>query len=316
MTALAETALYRNADVDEARALIGRAADVLGDDDDVDARVDLYSVARVIASWVGDLDEAQRASREALEFARAAGRKDLQAMMIHTLAQDAIVRLDVAEAESLVEQAQELAEESGSIRARSAVLGTEAWLDEIRDRPEAAEASYRELSRLYTDIGHAAGAGAVQVYLGRLLLASGQHPRAEVALREGVRILTRIGDRGRLCEAQRLLAQTLVAEGKVEEAERVALQSLKTVGPEDRLSVWTTQMALGVVRAAQGRDGEAEQLLRDAVDAFVESGHRFAELQALEELARFLRDRGRMDEASLYEERASVLAPVSTERIA
>ena len=120
LTALAETALYRNADADQAQALITQAADVLGDDDDVDARFDIYSVARVIASWIGDLEEAQRTSREALEFARAAGRKDLQAMTIHTLAQDAIIRLDVDEAESLVEQAQELAEESGSVRARSA----------------------------------------------------------------------------------------------------------------------------------------------------------------------------------------------------
>jgi predicted ATPase/class 3 adenylate cyclase len=318
LTALAETALYRNADVEEARDLITRAGEVLGDDDDVDTRVDLYSVTREIASWVGDLDEAQRASREALEFARAAGRKDLQAMMIHTLAQDAIVRLDVAEAESLVEQAQELAEESGSLRARSAVLGTQAWLDEIRDRPADAERSYRELNQLYTDIGHAAGSGATQIYLGRLLLSSGQTARAETTLREAVRLLTRIGDRGRLCEAQRLLAQTLVVLGKVEEAERVALQALKSVGPEDRLSIWTTQMALGVVRAAQGRDGEAELLLREAVEAFVDGGYRFSELEALGFLARFLRDRGREDEAALYDERAFALAPVpaSTERIA
>ena len=77
-------------------------------------------------------------------------------------------------------------------------------------------------------------------------------------------------------------------------------------------------MALGVVRAAQGRDVEAEELFRAAVAAFAESGLRFAELQALEELARFLRDRGRDDEAAVYEERAFALAPVpaSTERIA
>jgi predicted ATPase/class 3 adenylate cyclase len=318
LTALAETALYRNADVEEARALIARAAEVLGGDEDVDARFDIYSVARTIASWVGDIEEAQRTSRDALELARSTGRKDLQAIMIHTLAQDAIIRLDIDEAESLAEQAQELTEESGSVRARAAALGTQAWLDEIRDRPEAAERSYRELFQLYTDIGHAAGAGAAQLYLGRLLHDSGQTSRAETALREALRILSRIGDRGRLCEAQRLLAQTLVTQGKLDEAERVALQSLKTVGPEDRLSVWTTQMALGVVRAAQGRDQEAEPLLRDAVAAFVESGHRFAELQALEELARFLRARGRDDEAALYEERAFALAPVpaSTERIA
>ena len=49
-------------------------------------------------------------------------------------------------------QAQELTEESGSVRARAATLGTQAWLDEIRDRPEAAERSYRELFQLYTEM--------------------------------------------------------------------------------------------------------------------------------------------------------------------
>jgi tetratricopeptide (TPR) repeat protein len=112
-----------------------------------------------------------------------------------------------------------------------------------------------------------------------------------------------------LCEAQRFLAQTLVLRGKIDEAERLALQAIETVGPQDQLSVWTTQMALGVVRAAQGRDAEAEKLFRDSVDAFAESGLRFAELQALAELVTFLRARGRGDEAEAYEERALALAP-------
>jgi tetratricopeptide (TPR) repeat protein len=219
------------------------------------------------------------------------------------------MRLDVAEAESLGRQARELAEESGSVRARAAALGSQAWLDEISDRPDAAERSYRELYQLYTDIGHTAGAGATQIYYGRLLQRTGQTARAEATLRDAVRVLTRVGDRGRLCEAQRFLAQTLVAQGNLDEAERVALQAIETVGPEDKLSIWTTQMALGVVRAAQGRNDEAEQLLRDSVGAFVESGLRFAELQALEELARFLRAGGRDDEAAVYEERARELAP-------
>ena len=103
-------------------------------------------------------------------------------------------------------------------------------------------------------------------------------------MRESVRILKRVGDRGHLCEAQRFLSQILVARGKVDEAERLALQAIESVGPEDQLSVWTTRMALGVVRAAQGRDSEAEQLLRDSVEAFAGNGMRYAELQALDQL--------------------------------
>ena len=309
LTALGEMALHRGADPEEARRLIAKAADVLGDEDDADVRFDVYAAAGLIASWVGDLDEVERVGREALEFVRTAGRKDLEAITIQGLAQNAIVRLDVGEAESLVREAAEVAKASGSVRARAAALGTQAWLDEIQGRYEEAERCYNELLQLYTDIGNVAGTGATQIYLGRLLAGSGREDKAEAMLREAIRTLKRVGDRGHLCEAQRFLAQTLVSRGKIDEAERLALQAIDTVGPQDQLSVWTTQMALGAVRAAQGRDAEAEKLLRDSADAFAESGLRFAELQALDELAAFLRARGREDEAEATDERALALAP-------
>ncbi len=309
LTALGEMALYRRADPEKARRLIEKAGDVLGDDDDVDARFDVYAAAVQIAWWIGYWDEVERVGREALEFVRAAGRKDLEAIMIQQVAQNAIVRLDVVEAETLVRQAGELAAASGSVRARAAALGTQAWLDEIQGRSESAERCYNELLQLYTDIGNVAGTGSTRMYLGRLLQGSGRAESAEAMLREAVRTLRRVGDRGHLCEAQRFLAQTLVARGKNDEAERVALQAIETVGPEDQLSIWTTRMALGIVRAAQGRDEEGEQLLRESVEGFVENGLRFAELQALAELVAFLRARGRTEESEAFEERALALAP-------
>jgi len=68
-------------------------------------------------------------------------------------------------------------------------------------------------------------------------------------------------------------------------------------------------MALGVVRAAQGRDAEAEQLLTDSVEAFAGNGMRYAELQALDQLTSFLQARGRDGEARAQEARAHALAP-------
>src|SRR5262245_20773795 len=55
LTALGEVALYQRADADLAQSLIDRAAEVLSDDDDIDARFDVYSAANLIASWRGDL---------------------------------------------------------------------------------------------------------------------------------------------------------------------------------------------------------------------------------------------------------------------
>ena len=51
-------------------------------------------------------------------------------------------------------------------------------------------------------------------------------------------------------------------QGRVDEAERFALAARETVGPHDISSLATTAMSLGLVRAAQGRDDEAEELLR------------------------------------------------------
>ena len=55
------------------------------------------------------------------------------------------------------------------------------------------------------------------------------------------------------------------SQGQVDEAERFALAARETVGPHDVTSLATTTMSLGLVRAAQGRDEEAEELLRRGV---------------------------------------------------
>jgi tetratricopeptide (TPR) repeat protein len=125
--------------------------------------------------------------------------------------------------------------------------------------------------------------------------------RAERLFRDSIRILAPLEDRATLCESQRGLAQLLAAEGRLDEAERYALASRETVGPQDLTSVATTTMALGIVRAAQGRDEEAEELLRQAYDTLASSEHRLHRADTLETLAQFLRERGREDEAAELE---------------
>ena len=65
-----------------------------------------------------------------------------------------------------------------------------------------------------------------------------------------------------MIEAQRTLAELVLAKGHVEEAERWALSAVETVGMQDMMSRSNVRMVLGLVRAAQGRDDEAELLLR------------------------------------------------------
>jgi hypothetical protein len=57
------------------------------------------------------------------------------------------------------------------------------------------------------------------------------------------------------------------------------------------------------VRAAQGRDEEAEELLRQAYDTLAETEHRKHQCELLQALVQFLRDRGRDAEADELEAR-------------
>jgi hypothetical protein len=57
--------------------------------------------------------------------------------------------------------------------------------------------------------------------------------------------------------------RALVRQDRLKEAERYVLAAVETVGPQDASSIPATKTALGMVLAAQGRDHEAEALLRE-----------------------------------------------------
>jgi ATP/maltotriose-dependent transcriptional regulator MalT len=141
----------------------------------------------------------------------------------------------------------------------------------------------------------------------------GEIARAERLFRESIRILAPLEDRATLCETQRSLAELLISQGRIDEAERFALAARETVGPHDVTSHATTTMSLGLVRAAQGRDDEAEELLRQAYDTLAQTEHRKHQCELLEALVHFLRDRGRGSEADELEARRDgVLAEASS----
>ncbi|HYA08685.1 MAG TPA: tetratricopeptide repeat protein, partial [Gaiellaceae bacterium] len=146
--------------------------------------------------------------------------------------------------------------------------------------PAEAEADYTAARDLYAEVGNAIREASATMMIGRAAFAQGDRDRAEKLLRDSVRTLKGLGDRGSLCEAQRALAMVLVEQGRIDEAERTALEARETVGPDDRVSGSTTKLALGTVRAAQGRDEEAEELLIAAVDELA-----LYEMRALEHWA-------------------------------
>lgn len=317
LIALADAAVLREADVPRAERLIEKALEVLDRDDKV-ARFDALAVRGTIAWARGDLSTEDHVMEEALSLAREIGRKDLESEVLDTLASVYTARLEFDRAQPLAEQALALAEESGSAATLGRAYRFLGQLQLQRGELDEAEAALGQARTYLAEAGAAWALGRVLNYLAWTAWRKGEPARAERLFRESIRILVPLEDRATLCESQRSLAQLLVEQGKLDEAERLALAARQTVGSHDLTSLATTAMALGIVRAGQGRDEEAEQLLREAHATIAETDHRRNQVETLEALAQFLRERGREPEAAALEERREELFSTasSTARIA
>jgi tetratricopeptide (TPR) repeat protein len=201
----------------------------------------------------------------------------------------------------LVAEALELADESGNITVLGWALVSQARIDSLRGRLDEAAAGLAQAEELFSESGDQWALARVNNHFGWVERRRGDLPAAERRFRDAIRILKPLEDRGTLCESQRGLAQILVSLKKVDEAERFALEARETVGPHDTISRATTRMALGIVRAAQGVDEDAEALLREAVAVVDGKPLLLIRRELVTALARFLRERGRVDEAEEYE---------------
>ena len=315
LTALADAVLYHRADALGAQRLVTEALEVLSEEPP-EIRFEPLLIASQVAAWLGDTAAFERWAKLSLGAAQAAGRKDQEATVTHSLALAYLQRLDFEQAEPLIERVAELAAESGSAFSKGNALAVRGALENYRANYAEAETAFAAARDLYSEIGNAIREASMTLMLGRTAASQGDLERGEKLLRDAERALKGLGGRGQLCEAQRALAQVLVRVGRLEEAERFALESRETVGPEDRVSGSTTKIALAEVRAAQGRDAEAVALFHEALEELAFYGFRAVERQMLGNAIEFFRERGCDDEVARYEARLVELSSSSTAPIA
>jgi tetratricopeptide (TPR) repeat protein len=317
LAGLADMVLMREADPLRAGQVADQALAAIGDSDPV-AQFDALRVRWHASYWMGHLGEAETYLRKQMEVARAAGRKDLESVALLTRAETYSAMLDLDQAEEKLERARTLAEQSGTITPRGRVLLLWSKIYMARGHLEQAEAAVQEAQRLFSEAG-AVWAVARALNMGAWVAwESGDLEKGEKRFRESIRLLKPLGDRATLCESQRGLAELLLQRGRVEEAERFAYDAREVVGPLDVTSRATTAGSLAMVRAAQGREEEAEALFNEALETLVGTEFRYIEEEILQNYAPFLRDRGREDEAAALDERRDALrsAPKSSARIA
>jgi class 3 adenylate cyclase/tetratricopeptide (TPR) repeat protein len=318
LTALGEAMLKRSGDTAKARDLVDEALELLEGQDDPVAHFDALTVRATIAGWTSDLDGFVRYMERAYAIGLDAKRKDLQTIAAQALAQTHIVRLELDEAELLLMRALELAGESGSVRARVGATVAYAWFLVVKGELDAAETLLEEVRTTSSELGVEPAIVAALAKLGWIARRRGDEKRAEKLLREALHITASRGDRGLLPDLQATLGEVLADVGKVDEAERLALEAEATVSVDDIACRVAVAQALGAVRAAQARDREAEEYYLSAVSLARESEYKVLEIEPLERLVQFLRDRGRENDAIAYEVRLAELSPPpsSTARIA
>ncbi|MBA2742022.1 MAG: AAA family ATPase [Actinobacteria bacterium] len=312
LTALGDAALRHGADMPLARAFADEALEIIAREDDPGAHFDALTLRASIASWQGSEEDMVRFMERAYVIALDAGRKDLQTIAAQSLARVHIVRLELDEAELLLTRALELAGESGSVRARVSATLSYGWFLIVKGELDAAETVLEEVRTSAAELGVEPAVAAALMHLGWIARLKGDHKRAEKLLREALRMTSVRGDRGMLPDYQAILAATLADLGKLDEAERLALDAGTNASTDDTSCRIAATTALAAVRVGQGRDDEALALFHDALALTRDAKLPVFEVEPLERLTAFLRDRGRDDEAVAYAARLAELSPPAT----
>jgi class 3 adenylate cyclase/tetratricopeptide (TPR) repeat protein len=310
LTALSETVASLDGELGRAAELADEALAVV-EPDDHEGRFRALDRRARIARWMGRLGEAEEFEQQALEAAQAAGRKDHEARAALQLAGIHIGRMEEDKAEPLIDRALELAEHSGNIVARASAAQSKGTLLRVRGDYEQAEGWLTKALDLYREAASISEIAWTSRQLGIVAWETGNPAKAEKLLRESIRLLAPMRERGTLCESQRYLAQLLLEQGRLDEAEKYALAARETVSAEDIVSRATTRVALAQVRAAQQRHEEAETLFKEALDIVGSAEHCRILLDVLPPYAEFLRALDREADARALEARLAERVPTA-----
>lgn len=294
----AEKALQR---LKEAEVLLRQAGDLAS----------LYDVVYQLAFggwWFGHLEEAWSGWSEAREIARRLGDRGREARACVYLGGVRYHQGRIEEAKELRRQAMELGAAGGSrmdwglATARyGAVVALTDSLDEgLRVAKSALPAQEEsgdifELARSLNQIG-------------RLLVIKGVTAQAMPYYERALAISQQMEETGWRPEIERDLAFALLQLGDLAGAAAHAEAGVQVVAADDWASVASTKMALGRVRAQQGRAKEGETLLRDAVAIMERTDYVAERWEQYLSLTEFLVGLGRQEEANDWMGKARAIA--------
>ena len=308
LTALARVSLFRDADNACARELAGRALDVVEEGRRRGAVRRARGARHGLRTGRAISSEVERLANERLAIAERIGRADLQSGVLLELNDVYNARLETERAHEPLALAIELAGTSGSPTTRGWILRASGRQAAIEGRLADAEAALEEARALFAESGAALTLARTLNWLGVVALGQARPPRRRGDPARGDPAAQ--ADPGSRDDGREPAPAGAGAarpgpprRGGAASRSRRARPS----APGTSSSRSTTRLALGLVRAAQGRDDEAERLLRESEEILRPTGFRRHQIAPLEALAEFLRARDRDDEAVEVEEALAAL---------
>ncbi len=139
-----------------------------------------------------------------------------------------------------------------------------AVLELLRGRPDKARSMLADARKVVADLGLRHGLMETELFAGLIELMVGDAVAAEPHFRIALEGLDSLGVGADAGQAAALLARSVLAQGRLEEADKYARESERIAGHNLKTAIaWRSVRA--EILAAQGRHGDAAAMARDAV---------------------------------------------------
>jgi predicted ATPase/DNA-binding SARP family transcriptional activator len=241
------------------------ATNILETEGDLAGLAEAWILAGQLKSWVGDVAACQQALARGAEYARESGNRYAEAQanlwLAISFAEDLPVPADVAigRVEQLLDAARgEPSAEANSLMWLAMLYG---YVGRFTDARRAAARSKQMLTEMGVKLQSALCAALVA---GQIELIAGDPAAAEHHTRDGYEMLRAMGEHGYRSTVTGMLAETVYAQGRLAEAERLAAEARALAAPDDLDVRCRWRAAQAKIHARRGEFDAARRLVTEA----------------------------------------------------
>jgi tetratricopeptide (TPR) repeat protein len=283
---------------------------------DVPGEIEARHLGSQVLYARGLLNDYAQINQALLERARAISDGAHAALILERLAHVELLTGDPQNADAYLAEADVLARKLGLRNVALRLMAANALRLMQAAQFEASIRAYQEV------VAIAEEAGVVQSQLTGLRFMSYsfqlKHRYDEMArvLDQAVELSESSGELWNRAELLALRSRAALELGDTDAAEQFIQRALEIVRPEDITGTAEVYDHLGVLRAAQGRDEQAESAFRHSSDAVRNTRYHWVQETTAMDLARYLAQRNRLAEASAELNRMARAWPMWEEAIA